>query len=100
MIRRPPRSTLFPYTTLFRSCPQPEYPDSLKRRGIGGHVLLEVVVDTLGRVAPDRIVVRESSHNGLSRAAITMAVQCRFKPARLGKTAVQKMVTIDRKSVV
>src|SRR2546430_7424849 len=25
MIRRPPRSTLFPYTTLFRSCP-PSYP--------------------------------------------------------------------------
>src|SRR5256885_12332897 len=23
MIRRPPRSTLFPYTTLFRSCPLP-----------------------------------------------------------------------------
>src|SRR5258708_27612013 len=23
MIRRPPRSTLFPYTTLFRSCPWP-----------------------------------------------------------------------------
>src|SRR5260370_9461959 len=23
MIRRPPRSTLFPYTTLFRSCEQP-----------------------------------------------------------------------------
>src|SRR5256885_3842600 len=23
MIRRPPRSTLFPYTTLFRSCQQP-----------------------------------------------------------------------------
>src|SRR5258707_3787588 len=23
MIRRPPRSTLFPYTTLFRSAPQP-----------------------------------------------------------------------------
>src|SRR3712207_9544061 len=30
MIRRPPRSTLFPYTTLFRSCPSarpsPAYP--------------------------------------------------------------------------
>src|SRR3954462_1256961 len=24
MIRRPPRSTLFPYTTLFRSCEQPQ----------------------------------------------------------------------------
>src|SRR3712207_8262347 len=25
MIRRPPRSTLFPYTTLFRSRPDPEF---------------------------------------------------------------------------
>src|SRR2546425_9049347 len=29
MIRRPPRSTLFPYTTLFRSCGRP--PDSRRR---------------------------------------------------------------------
>src|SRR5256885_3621920 len=27
MIRRPPRSTLFPYTTLFRSEPNPKTPD-------------------------------------------------------------------------
>src|SRR5258706_2419440 len=26
MIRRPPRSTLFPYTTLFRSCRKPQLP--------------------------------------------------------------------------
>src|SRR2546430_4279919 len=26
MIRRPPRSTLFPYTTLFRSAPRPDRP--------------------------------------------------------------------------
>src|SRR2546429_5595520 len=31
MIRRPPRSTLFPYTTLFRSC---EQPDCTRLRGI------------------------------------------------------------------
>src|SRR2546430_11570312 len=30
MIRRPPRSTLFPYTTLFRSCPDH------RQRTIGG----------------------------------------------------------------
>src|SRR2546425_11838225 len=30
MIRRPPRSTLFPYTTLFRSLPQP--PEGLPGR--------------------------------------------------------------------
>src|SRR2546429_5902413 len=33
MIRRPPRSTLFPYTTLFRS--RPEHADGdLRRRGV------------------------------------------------------------------
>src|SRR2546427_7913290 len=31
MIRRPPRSTLFPYTTLFRS-PPPDAPDRIGRR--------------------------------------------------------------------
>src|SRR2546422_8633997 len=30
MIRRPPRSTLFPYTTLFRSPPPPEHRDPIE----------------------------------------------------------------------
>src|SRR3712207_6951123 len=33
MIRRPPRSTLFPYTTLFRSCVLRRRPGRLLRRG-------------------------------------------------------------------
>src|SRR2546427_1816248 len=40
MIRRPPRSTLFPYTTLFRSAIDPENPtvghESRSRRGVDG----------------------------------------------------------------
>src|ERR1039458_10469104 len=32
MIRRPPRSTLFPYTTLFRSDSRPALPDGCVRR--------------------------------------------------------------------
>src|SRR2546425_3579657 len=35
MIRRPPRSTLFPYTTLFRSR-RPAHPLPVSRRGAGG----------------------------------------------------------------
>src|SRR5256885_9222685 len=31
MIRRPPRSTLFPYTTLFRSTPSPAFPSKTIR---------------------------------------------------------------------
>src|SRR5229473_6825965 len=33
MLRRPPRSTLFPYTTLFRSPPCPPAGAKLRRRG-------------------------------------------------------------------
>src|SRR3712207_8434716 len=35
MIRRPPRSTLFPYTTLFRSIAQPHDEERLARRHHG-----------------------------------------------------------------
>src|SRR2546426_3279356 len=40
MIRRPPRSTLFPYTTLFRSAPRGRRGDPrLSRSGAGSHVV-------------------------------------------------------------
>src|SRR3712207_7185260 len=35
MIRRPPRSTLFPYTTLFRSAPQDPLAQGQQSRGVG-----------------------------------------------------------------
>src|SRR2546430_11837067 len=34
MIRRPPRSTLFPYTTLFRPPPRPAAPHDRQKAGI------------------------------------------------------------------
>src|SRR5215510_9773574 len=43
MIRRPPRSTLFPYTTLFRS-------DAGDDLGLGGRLLLEVALDDGGEL--------------------------------------------------
>src|SRR2546426_5863752 len=43
MIRRPPRSTLFPYTTLFRSCEKPsiEADDLDPVRALPGRILLQ-----------------------------------------------------------
>src|SRR2546426_12103770 len=46
MIRRPPRSTLFPYTTLFRSQRQPEVGDAEAAVGLDQHVFrLQVAVN-------------------------------------------------------
>src|SRR5260370_28745620 len=51
MIRRPPRSTLFPYTTLFRSCG--EHPDS--RRACGRDRGLSARLLRLGRPRADQV---------------------------------------------
>src|SRR5258708_12445228 len=54
MIRRPPRSTLFPYTTLFRSRDFPAITDATDRPvGSPGRVLNDVVVrDAVPRDGP------------------------------------------------
>src|SRR3712207_8551522 len=45
MIRRPPRSTLFPYTTLFRSLEA----HAVGRQGVGEELPLDAVVVALAR---------------------------------------------------
>src|SRR2546429_6346677 len=71
MIRRPPRSTLFPYTTLFRSClahPEP-------RGGVRDEGLLEarhVAAEEVGAAFGDRKSTRLNSSHGY----ISYAVFC------------------------
>src|SRR3712207_8256415 len=75
MIRRPPRSTLFPYTTLFRS---PQEADDHEREPE------EVAVDVLdhereaglARVALARVRDRKSTRLNSSHANISYAVFC------------------------
>src|SRR5688572_32231152 len=57
MIRRPPRSTLFPYTTLFRSGPPAEDGLRLLGRVPGpvGEADVVVVARQIPRRAPDRL---------------------------------------------
>src|SRR3712207_8766213 len=60
MIRRPPRSTLFPYTTLFRS-PQQDAPAAARPR-IDGEVGLAVAVIRLA-AAVHEVPHRPAVHN-------------------------------------
>src|SRR2546429_4580484 len=58
MIRRPPRSTLFPYTTLFRSPMQPTKSEVSDSVGMKHAVRHEKCEPTRGRVLPAPDIVR------------------------------------------
>src|SRR5690242_21211240 len=66
LLRRPPRSTLFPYTTLFRSC------DHLRRRFVAGRC-----VQTLHVVgAADGIRSRSEEHTSELQSHVNLV--CRL----------------------
>src|SRR5260370_36598247 len=67
MIRRPPRSTLFPYTTLFRSMQRTRHPRSLKDRApsrSGQHFDFQILVK-------NELIARADSAEEIQRLAIT-----------------------------
>src|SRR2546426_4169703 len=78
MIRRPPRSTLFPYTTLFRSCTQwarfPHTPHAQSPRG-------QQRSQCPKRSSPDRKSTRLNS----SHLVISYAVFCLKKKSRVDR---------------
>src|SRR5690348_17758304 len=73
MIRRPPRSTLFPYTTLFRSGRSISF---VLGQGNGTSLderELHTVKDALGALPPDRKSTRlNSSHPSISYAVFCL----------------------------
>src|SRR2546427_2571525 len=90
MIRRPPRSTLFPYTTLFRS---PSAPRVL--RETGGQVLLDALLEQrpikglgaapegLGQSAASPTRDRKSTRLNSSHSQISYAVFCLKKKKKI-----------------
>src|SRR2546425_3157068 len=59
MIRRPPRSTLFPYTTLFRS----QLAGGARRNGFTGQITLNVECQTVRRFVTARTVFLQRFHH-------------------------------------
>src|SRR2546422_8243439 len=87
MIRRPPRSTLFPYTTLFRSLndlvselfePLSSAPDATRVVEVDGSTLTTEVAEKLGMPLGDRKSTRLNSSHGY----ISYAVFCLKKKNR------------------
>src|SRR3712207_7531737 len=83
MIRRPPRSTLFPYTTLFRSGLLRAVPGGLRPLGGGGRPAVAAAPQR-GRVRDRRLLQdRKSTRLNSSHANISYAVFCLKKKKRM-----------------
>src|SRR2546430_13059782 len=96
MIRRPPRSTLFPYTTLFRSLARLDrsavLADAAQRRLVLEDLLSELTEETLRRsfLYQDRKSTRLNS----SHSQISYAVFC-LKKKKKNKTSLELLYTSD-----
>ena len=73
--------------------PKPEYPDSARREGKEGRVILRVLVDEQGR-SKSVEVNRSSGSQALDHAAANAMQRWRFSPARSGDTPVESWVKI------
>jgi protein TonB len=69
--------------------PAPQYPDLLRNAGIGGHVRVEFIIDTLGRVEPGSVQILESTHELFSQAVRGVVPLWLFRPGRMGGQAVK-----------
>src|SRR3712207_8892108 len=95
MIRRPPRSTLFPYTTLFRSrgggvrAHAASGRAAARRAGRAGEVRRHLVGGGGGRVQAARHLDRKSTRLNSSHANISYAVFCLKKKKKYYMTGLQ-----------
>jgi len=73
-VERPPE-------LIARSCSEPVYPMMLRAARVEGRVLVQVVVDTLGRVESGSLEIVQSTHSQFNDPARRAALTCRFRPA-------------------
>ncbi|HWO87755.1 MAG TPA: energy transducer TonB [Gemmatimonadales bacterium] len=80
--------------TIANTCITPRYPEILRQAGIEGRVLLEFVIDTLGRAERGSIRVVNSTHNLFEAPARETVTTCRFRAGRIQGRAVRVRVQI------
>jgi protein TonB len=73
---------------------EPHYPTQLRAAGIEGRVVLQFVVDTLGRAEPGDVTVVETSHPQFAEAARAVLARYRFIPGEAGGHKVRTRVQI------
>src|SRR5688572_32653975 len=96
MIRRPPRSTLFPYTTLFRSVFLGRVEAGVVHGHLRrGHGVVDEVVRLLDLFLLDPVLDRKSTRLNSSHSQISYAVYCLKKKKKKKKINYHQKVNIQ-----
>jgi len=72
--------------------PSPEYPRALRSAGVEGDVLVRFIVDTLGRVEPRSVEIREYTHTRFADAVREWLRRTRYDAATIGGRPVRQLV--------
>jgi periplasmic protein TonB len=73
---------------------QPDFPVSLRNRGVGGQVSVQFVVDTLGRAEMSGLRVVEASDPLFAQAVRAVLGRYRFSPGEVGGQKVRTLVQL------
>lgn len=76
------------------SCGVLRYPPILQQAGIEGRVLVEVIIDTLGRAERGSLRVLNSAHQLFDGPAREVVANCRYRPGRIQGRAVRVRVQV------
>ena len=75
--------------------PPPSYPADLKRDGVSGMVVVNVIVEVDGSVAD--VEVRKSTNSAFDEPAVEAVKNWRFKPAQKDGNAIRSKVALPLK---
>lgn len=76
------------------SGPPPEYPQLLRTAGIEGQVVVQVIIDTMGRAEPASLKIVRSPNPGFDQPVKNAVLRALFRPARVHGRAVRVLVAI------
>ena len=76
------------------SGPTLQYPALLRQAQIQGRVLIQAIIDTLGRAEPNSVKVLQSPNPGFDQSAKTYVLNDLFRPARVHGRAVRVLLQI------
>src|SRR5256885_3601989 len=100
MIRRPPRSTLFPYTTLFRS-PEGDSPGSLSKATFDGNQLtLEYFDDVLTPAGVSAGIGRSEEHTSELQSPCNLVCRLLLEKKKNSVVVLNVVLSVDHVQVI